>query len=212
MRPSFLLPALPRVPAVHLRRHPALFWLFAVVLSGVTGLVVLRLVGEAQAAAARYGALLAVPVTSGPVGAGDVVQRSDIVWRREPRAFLPAAAVARTPVGRTAIVPLVAGEVVLDARLAPRGMRGPPALVPPGARALAVPVGPSSPPVARGDRVDVLATLDGSTPPTFAVAARAVVVEAAPTRVTVAVSAEEAPRVAYAITRGAVTLALDGPP
>jgi len=188
-----------------------LFWVWAVSLSALTGLVVLHLLGRAEAGAARYGSLRLVAVATRPVAAGQVVQAPDVAWRRVPRAFLPASPVARAPVGHSAVVALVAGEVVLEARLAPWGVRGPAALMPPGARALAVPVGPSSPPVASGDRVDVLATVDGSTPPTFAVAGRAIVVEVAPSRVTVAVSAEEAPRVAFAITRGAVTLALDGP-
>ena len=59
-----------------------------------------------------------------------------------------------------------------------------------------------------GDRVDVLATTDAAT--AAVVARTAVVVEVDHDRVTVAVPAADAPTVAYALTRGAVTLALVG--
>ncbi len=65
-----------------------------------------------------------------------------------------------------------------------------------------------------GDRVDVLATFDsteGETEPTFPVAMGALVVDVAEEAVTVAVTPEEAPRVAFATARGTVTLALASP-
>ncbi|MDQ3757355.1 MAG: flagellar biosynthesis protein FlgA, partial [Actinomycetota bacterium] len=58
----------------------------------------------------------------------------------------------------------------------------------------------------RGDRVDVLAAGDEGGAAT--VAAGALVVDVADEVVTVAVSAEESPAVAYAVARGVVTLAL----
>jgi hypothetical protein len=65
-----------------------------------------------------------------------------------------------------------------------------------------------------GDRVDVLATFDpgvsGDGEPTFAVATGAVVVHVGDDAVTVAVRQAAAPRVAYALAAGTVTLVLSG--
>lgn len=77
------------------------------------------------------------------------------------------------------------------------------ALVPAGGRAVAVPVADALPPLRRGDRVDVLAP--------SVVAADAVVLDVGETVVTVAVVAADAPRVADALARGPVTLALASP-
>ncbi|MDP8992888.1 MAG: RcpC/CpaB family pilus assembly protein, partial [Actinomycetota bacterium] len=108
-------------------------------------------------------------------------------------------------------VPVVAEEVLLEAKLAPWGVQGIAALVPPGRRALAVPAGKGGLALRRGQRVDVLATFDvtdGRSEPTFPVASAALVVDVGEEAVTVAVGPEEAPRVAFAVARGTVTLAL----
>ena len=49
-------------------------------------------------------------------------------------------------IGRVALVPLSAGEVVTAAKVAPTGLTGVSALLPPDARGLAIPTAPSSPP------------------------------------------------------------------
>jgi hypothetical protein len=76
-----------------------------------------------------------------------------------------------------------------------------------------VPTG-SGLPLEVGDRVDVLATFDpgvaGDGTPTFAVATGAVVVHVGRDAATVAVSQAAAPRVAYALAAGTVTLVLSG--
>ncbi|MDP9070437.1 MAG: hypothetical protein M3N68_03965, partial [Actinomycetota bacterium] len=116
--------------------------------------------------------------------------------------------------GHATLVPLAAGEVLLEAKLAPWGTRGLAALVPPGRRALAVPVERGRLPLRAGDRVDVLATFEvaeDAGEPTFPVATSALVVDVADEAVTVAVSPDEAPRVAFAIARATVTLALSTP-
>jgi Flp pilus assembly protein CpaB len=106
------------------------------------------------------------------------------------------------------LAPLARGEVVTAGRVAPAGVGGLAALLPDGARALAVPIGPGTPPLRRGDRVDVLATFEGDEP-TFAVASGAAVLAVTRDKaVTVAVTADEAPRVAFALAQGAITLAL----
>ncbi|HET7489336.1 MAG TPA: SAF domain-containing protein [Acidimicrobiales bacterium] len=196
-----------------LRRSVLPFWLLALALALVTGATVARLVGEASARAARLGGLVAVPVAARPVAAGAVLRAADVAERRLPAALLPEGRVAGAPVGRSAVVPLVPGEVVLASKLAPDGVRGVAALVPRGRRALAVPTGDAGLPLEPGNHVDVLATFDqpdGADAPTFPVAAGALVVTAGGDSVTVAVSESEAPRVAFALARGTVTLALTG--
>ena len=147
------------------------------------------------------------------VEVGSVVRPADVAVRSMPAAFLPEGAVAATSavVGRTVVVTLFRGAAVLGANLAPDGLEGIAALLPAGARALAVPTGSTSVALRRGDRVDVLATFDpppAGEEPTFPVAEAALVVDVGPEAVAVAVAAEEAKRVAYAVAAGVVTLAL----
>ena len=192
-----------------LRRFPVLYWVAAFSLAALTAVVVSGLVGRAETAAARYGSVRSVPVLVRPVAAGDVVRRSDVAERRVPAAFVPSGGLGS--VGRVAVVPLVRGEVLLASKLAGEGEQGVAALLPDGAKALAVPVGPGTPPLARGNRVDVLASFDtpDGAEPTFPVAVAALVVDVEPDKaVTVAVSPTEAPRVAFAIAKATVTLAL----
>jgi Flp pilus assembly protein CpaB len=192
-----------------LRRFPVGYWLAAFLLVGFTFVVVTSFVGRASAAAARWGTLRPVAVAARPVTAGAVIGPADVVVRDLPASVVPASALRRAPVGRAALAPLARDEVVTAGRLAPEGVSGVAALLPAGARALAVPVGPGTPPLRRGDRVDVLVTLDGE--PTFAVAAAAEVLALATDKaVTLAVTPDEAPRVAFALAQGTVTLALVG--
>ncbi len=223
---------------MRLRRSPLPFWVLSFALAAGTGLTVSRLVGEASARAARLGGLVDVAVAAQPVDAGDVVRAADVTVRRLPAGALPDAPVALSPAGKVALVPIIPGEVLLAAKLAPEGLRGVAALVPPGHRALAVPVDRGGLTLRLGDRVDVLATFDvaagdpvgagagGATPPvaeadpgaapatepapTFPVALGALVVGVGDEAVTVAVSPEEVPRVAFALARGTVALALAG--
>jgi hypothetical protein len=79
-----------------------------------------------------------------------------------------------------------------------------------------VPLGPAgSPPLAAGDLVDVLAVLPPGgagpgTDPAFPLVERAAVVDVGERAVTVAVPERDATRVAWALSHGAVVLALAG--
>ncbi|MCU1448459.1 MAG: Flp pilus assembly protein RcpC/CpaB, partial [Acidimicrobiales bacterium] len=88
--------------------------------------------------------------------------------------------------------------------------RGVAALLPPGTRGITVTAGATASRVERGDHVDVLATFDPAAAPgpepTFPVAKGAVVVDVREESVTIAVDPEEAKRVAFAVTHGAITL------
>lgn len=189
-------------------RSPFAFWLAVAGLALLTASVVAHALGRAQSLAARYGPLQPVVVASRAVAPGAVIGGNDIDVRLVPAGFKPPGAFASVAAvkGRTPVVPLLAGEPVLPGHLAPDGLSGVAALLPPGTRAVAVPTGTSSPPLLRGDVVDVLATLDGS--PTLAVATDAPVVDVGQDAATVAVTPEEAEAVAFAVATGAVTVAL----
>ena len=200
---------------MRLRHRPWLFWSLAVGLAALTGVTVTRLGAEAEARARRLGGLKSVPVAARPVDAGASLSAHDVAVRRLPAAVLPAGRVSAAPVGHTALVPLAPGEVLLESKLAPWGLQGVAALVPPGRRALALPVPKGGLGLRRGHSVDVLATLEtaeGGPEPTFPVASAGLVVDVAEESATVAVLPEEAARLAFALARGTVTLALTSPP
>jgi pilus assembly protein CpaB len=207
----------PHLLRLRLRRPvPAL--LAIAVLAALTGAVVASLVGRAESALRRFGTSRPVAVATRPIPAGAVVGAADAEVRTWPSGLVPPGAFAAVPVGRTATSPTFTGEPLVAGRLAPAGLSGVAALLPPGTRAIAVPLAGSGPPLAVGDSVDVLATFDpviaGDADPTVVVAERATVlgVGDAGDTVTVAVPVADAPRVAFAVTQGTVTLALGGRP
>lgn len=202
-----------RLPLRRISRSPMAYWAAVAILAGFTAWTVAGLVDRAGAQAARYGHLRSVVTATRAVEAGAVLRTADVTVRSVPAAFLPDGAVgeASAAVGRTVVVPLFRGAAVVRANLAPDGLQGVAALLPAGARAVAVPTGAASVAVRRGDRVDVLATFDPPAPgedPTFAVAESALVVDVGAESATVAVGSEEAKRVAFAMASGTITVAL----
>ncbi len=196
-----------------LTRSPYAYWAVVVALAAFTAFTIAGQVDRAGAQTARYGNLRPVVTVARAVEVGAAVRPGDVVVRSMPAAFLPEGALAETAdvVGRTAVVPLFRGAAVVAGQLAPDGLEGIAALLPAGGRAVAVPTGPASVALRRGDRVDVLATFDpppAGEEPTFPVAEAALVVDVGPEAVTVAVDAEEALRVAYSVAAGVVTLVL----
>jgi Flp pilus assembly protein CpaB len=181
-------------------------------LTAVTFLVVRAALAQVPAG---YGPLVTVPVVARPVVAGGVVPADGVRLERRPSSTLPDADffVGRAG-GLTSLVPLVPGEVLLADDLAPAGLHGPAALLPPGHRALAVPLPPESGrlPLRVGDHVDVLATATATADETItvAIAERALVLAVDPSTdtVTIAVPSALAPGVASAIAHATVTLAL----
>jgi Flp pilus assembly protein CpaB len=201
-----------------LSRSPVVFWALVALLAALTATVVGGLAGRARAEAARYGSLRTVAVARHSVDPGAVLRPDDVAEERVPAAFLPEGWVrsASEVVGRTVVVPLFRGAPVLKGQVAPWGVQGVAALLPPGARAVAVPTGGAAPKLRAGDVVDVLATLDADLEageePTVGVAAGALVVDVAEESATVAVAPDEARRIAFALTAGSVTLALRSSP
>src|SRR5947209_889519 len=142
-------------------------------------MAVARVAGNAQAVVTQFGALRPVPVAAHAIAGGTELQSSDVTMRRLPRAVIPHGDVASTTdavVGRVLLVPLSEGEVVTAAKVAPTGLTGISALLPADSQALAIPTTPATPPLRRGDHVDLLASFDTGdsagkeSPPTFAVA------------------------------------------
>ena len=200
-----------------MRRATVIYWAVVALLMFLTVEFVSRVHSDASAAVAKHGVTERVWVTTRAIAAGTMLASDDVRAVDIPVAFLPQQPAAREVAGHATTVALVPGEVVLDERLAPNGVHGVAARVPRGSRALAIPLGPGGPlPVEVGDRVDLLATfppdLAHDEEPTFAIAVGAVVVEtsADDDTVTVAVPAQDAARVAYAVAVGVVTLALSG--
>lgn len=191
-----------------LARFPGLSWLPAVVIAVVVAMVVSSLVDRATAEARRLGPPVRVPVATRAVDVGEVLGADTVAWRRLPRSAVPVGDVVTSAEGRTALVPLAEGEVLLASKLGPDGLRGVAALLPAGMQALAVPAATGTPPLEVGDRVDVLGAFDSEA---VVVSADAVVVGVDAEAVTVAVAAADAPRLAWALARAAVTLALSSP-
>lgn len=191
-------------------RRPVPWWIATAVLAVLTGTIVSGLVARADAARRQWGQARPVAVVKTAVSAGEEIGPGDVVERQLPMVVVPDGALDAVPVGRVALVALVPGEVVVASRVAPDGLRGVAALLPAGSRALAVPAGPGTPPLEQGDIVDVLVTVDpgGDGDPTFPIVESAAVVAVDDTGATIAVPADDAPRVAFALTAGRVTLAL----
>ena len=199
-------------------RSPLAYWLVVVVLALLTGMVAARLAGNAGALASRYGPLQPVVVAIRALEPGSIVGDGDVTSRQVPGSLVPDDSVSSTSqaYGRTVLTPVFPGQPLVAGQLAPDGRRGLGALLPPGSRAVAVPNGRPGLALVRGDSVDVLATFDPSggaegSPPTFPVAIGAVVVDVGDESAAVAVTPDEAARVAFALASGVVTLALAAP-
>jgi Flp pilus assembly protein CpaB len=179
----------------------------------VTALLIGRLATDAAAARDRWGERRPALVVVHDIGAGERVGRDDTEVRPLPIALVPRSALTSVPDGAVALTDLRAGEVLLPTRLSGPGRSLVAARLPRGTRGVAIPTGTGLP-VTLGDHVDVLATFDaaaaGDGAPTFAVAEDALVVHVDREAVTIAVVAGIAPRVAYALAAGSVTLVLSG--
>src|SRR2546421_2050708 len=182
-------------------------------------MAVSQLMGRARSEAARYGSPRSALVATRDVPIGAQLHAGDVESRSLPSALVPPDAVndAGQAQGRVVVVPLFAGQALVRRQLAPWGVTGAAALLPPGKRGIAVAAGPAAAKLGKGDTVDVLATFDPATSaaagkePTFPVAVGATVIDVGDDAVTIAVDPEEAKRVAFATAHGAVTVVLSSP-
>jgi Flp pilus assembly protein CpaB len=196
-----------------IRHHPLVRAGAVIVLVLVGASVLQRTAATAIDARHRWGQERTVVVARHRIAMGEVIDSDAITTESWPTALVPAGAIEQSPVGLTVVAAIEPGEAVLQARIAPDGLHGIAALVPPGWRAMAVPVGPVVVALTVGDRVDLIAGFDAASAsadqaPAFAVAENAIVVAVDEQRVTVAVREEDATRVAFAIVAGTVVPAL----
>ncbi len=208
--PRVVVSSLPSVTS--LRRRPLVAWGLTLALAGLTAAVVGGLTARAGATLDRYGTTRSVVVAVAALPAGHELGPTDLTRRDVPIGLLPEGALDEVPVGRRLRSPVVPGEVLVPGRLAPEGLGPLAARLLPGTLGLAVPVDGPGLRLEPGDVVDVLATFDpaavGEGDPTITVAAGATVIDTVEGAVTLAVAAPDAPRVAFALAAGVVTLAL----
>jgi Flp pilus assembly protein CpaB len=205
-----------------------------VVVAVVTAVAVSSVVRTAEQTRSRWADTRRVAVAERDLAPGDVVDDGAVVVREVPSAAVAGDATGTVPLGAVVRYPIAAGEPVIGDRLAPLGLTGVAALVPPAHRAVAVPTGPAgTPPIHPHDRVDIVALTspgadthshevpaDGSgaddttsvapTAPATTLVEQALVVDVSDTAVTVAIPTPLAPTVAYAATQGLTVLTLIG--
>ena len=190
-----------------LSRQPLIHWSFVVVLAAITAWSVASAQTRADAARRAWGQTRAVAVATRHIDAGTALSADDVSVESWPAALVPSGALDGAPVGRTVRMAFDRGEPITRARVAPDGVDGVAALVPPGWRAIAVALGDASVPLEPGDQIDLIATsVDGSV--SGVVAEAALVVHVGERSVTVALPREVVDRVAGALVSGAVVAAL----
>jgi len=195
------------------RRHPLTRLGAATVGVFVLVALVQHIAAPALVAQRRWGVTRTVVVARHRLEVGDVIDGGDVETEAWPVAVVAPGAVEVEPIGQTVIAAMEPGEAVLSTRLAPDGLHGVAALLPPGWRAVAIPVGPTVVSLSVGDRVDLIAGFDAASAtdnqaPAFVVARDALVVAVDEQRVTVAVRDDDAARVAFAVIAGTIVPAL----
>jgi Flp pilus assembly protein CpaB len=192
-----------------LRRRRTRRTIVLAVATGAAGIVVTSVMARANDLADDYGPRQVIAIAANDLETGTEIADGDLRWVERPVELIGGTA-ADHPVGRVVVEPVLRGEAIVDERLAVAGAHGASALTPDGSRALAVPTPTGRPPLAVGDRVEVVATtLDGST--ARRVARDAVVVAMEDEAVTVAVAGDELAAVARAVLDGTAVLALAAP-
>jgi Flp pilus assembly protein CpaB len=187
-----------------LPRRALPWWAATLALAAATGLVADGVLQRAGDAEARWGTTRSVLVATGPIGPGDpLAGRTEA--RRLPAAAVPAAALDPASAGGAVAVDAIgAGEVVTTDRAGGPRARTLAGRLPPGTRAVLVPLEVTGLPVQVGDEVDLLPVSSPAAP-----AARAAeVVEVRTDALVVAVRPSEAAAVAAALGQGALVPAL----
>ena len=206
------------------RSSKVLFFLSLVLATTATVILRGHLVRlETRAAAAGPGEPVVVVESS--LARGSVLGPDDLRVLSMPERYRPPGALAGVSdaLGRRLAADVVAGEALTAARIAGGG--GPVAsLVPPGLRAVPVPLAAPAGMLAAGDLVDVLATFAGGQPHTERVLEEAEIVSIlgtasdsfeGVTTIVILVSPEDAERLAYARTFAELSFSVgsaDGPP
>lgn len=218
------------------RRSPraVLLWIGAVLVAVVTAVLVATDLAALHRRARGLGPPRPIAAAVRNLPVGTTISDGDIRVQSVHRSQLPAGAMSPAAArGRVVAVPVVRGAFVIDGNVAPRRRTGLNGAIPAGMRAMQVVVRDAlRPPV--GSSVDVLVTFEpgsssaSGTAPTVVAAhgvlvlgtdeAPAVLESGTPGRrsgtglgVTLLVTEEDAPRLAFATATGVVTIALVPP-
>jgi len=216
-----------------LPRRQLTLWIATLVLAGGAGVCVTVVLASASARVDQLGPTTTVAIATRSLERGEVVGTDDVAWEALPLgAVAPAAITAADPdiVGRTVHERIEAREPIARTRLAPAPLVGVAAKTPAGRRAMAVPIGDSTPSLLAGQQVDLHAgglpdgdgyadrsgtgsgvDIDRHASGPRIVAHRATVLEVADDRVTVAIADDEAAAVAEALIGGTIVIAVLGP-
>jgi len=194
-------------------RSAAPWWAATILLAGLTAATVHGVLARAADAQARWRTTRTVLVATRRLAIGDRLAGA-VERRRLPVAAIPDHA-APSVRGRVAMAGIGRGEVVTTDRLSGEAAAGATALLPPGSRAVVIPLAVTGLPVQAGDRVDLLAAADPS-PAEVAVTGAAVahgvlVVSSSAKALVVALPVGAVERVARALGQGSLIPALVGP-
>jgi Flp pilus assembly protein CpaB len=207
-----------RLPWRLRRRQPVVFWMVAGLLAAATGLATAAVTNGAEHEREAWGTARVVAVASRDLEPGSVLGVGDVQWEARPVAVLADDAVTEGTAtdGRLVAATIRRGEAVVGGRLAPDGLTGISALMPPNTRAISLPPGNRRLDLRLTDVVDLWRGADrssiGANPGASLVARSATVVATADDgTVTVAVNADDAPLVAAAVIGGQVVIALRRP-
>ena len=200
--------------AIALRRQPIVFWVLTLASAGSAFVVLHGALDAAAEGADTYGSLVPVVVAATDMHPGHVVGGTDVEVVRLPSRLVPPGSLDELPVGEVVRHTILAGEAVAGRRLAPDGAVGIAALLLEGERAVAIPLPTHRAPLVVGQVVDVLATTDptsaGARGATSVVAEAAVVIAVDEGGITVAATADDAVRIATALSTAVVTVAVVG--
>jgi hypothetical protein len=134
--------------------------LAALVVAVAAGVFVAATVDDAGRRQEAWGEVLRVAVATRDLEPGHVVEPDDVLWVQRPIGALPFATDGADPTGRLVVARVVGGETFAPVRLAPTGVHGLAARVPPHHVAVAVPTDARTPPLEAEQAVDLYATTE----------------------------------------------------
>lgn len=202
--------------AAGVRRRLPFYLLAALLLALLAAVVTFIYLEQLRASMVPTAAAL---VARQAIRPGETITETMVEVRAVPEAAVPAERLtsAAQAVGRTALVPLAAGEVILPQRLSGAGEAGLSRRMPDGRWAMVLPgtwLASPIPEIGTGDRVDLLAYQPGQPADQAAVIVSAIEVLAVTgtaadaEALTLAVELEEAAAVTYARANGFLLLPL----
>jgi Flp pilus assembly protein CpaB len=192
------------------RRRAPFYVLAAILLAAIAGLLTYNYLQAVRATAVPTGAAL---VASQDIRPGTRLSEDMLEVRHVPEAVLPSGYLTSISqsAGRVALVPIAAGEVILDGKVSGGPGEGLSSRLPDGRWAMTLPAGwlvSPMPEIAVGDRIELLAYQAGSPIEDAAVIVSGIEIlqvpgaGESPDRLTLAVTMEEAKAVLYARSNG----------